>query len=93
MTLNFSPVLAMFIALSEVPVMADDLTASGGQNLTIDQIEARRKASGDAAHQMKMEGMPCDSEHADLHDALNRGEISQAQFTAALLERIKPSPA
>lgn len=57
--------------------------------LTDEQVAARRAAGRRAAHSSKMEGLPCDPAHEDLHEALVTGRITKAELSDALLDRLR----
>ena len=90
MTLIFGEVLAIVGGSLQELIMADDIAGNGPKpRLSEAEIAKRRKASLEAAHQLKMEGMPPDPENEDLHEAYIRGELTAEQVGDAAYERIK----
>lgn len=89
MTLIFEEVLAIVDGSHKELSMADDIAGKGTKpRFTEVEIAARRKASLEAAHQLKMEGMPPDPDNEDLHEAHIRGEMTAEQVGDAAYARI-----
>lgn len=68
--------------------MTDDIAQGKRTKPSPEQIQARREAFAESAHQSKMEGMPLGTEYADLHEAHILGELSTEEFRDAVYARI-----
>lgn len=90
MNLIYWPVFTILRPLAEDRNMAHDDTQTGpARPLSAEDIAARRKAFEDGAHQMKMESLPLDPEHGDLHEAHIKGEMTTDELADEVYQRIK----